>query len=498
VPVLLLAAAVVAAAALDPAASASGADALARPGKVLRRAEAVLSADRRPRRDLTPLLFRLIRAYPSLAPGDRARASRLLARPTDHPDPDGNAWRVPEADASPACSPNFCVHWVDRGADAPDLRDSNGTADGDGVPDWVEANQLVAEQAYATENGSLGWRAPRSDGRRGGRNGKTDIYLADVGRQGLFGYAAPDRGQIGDGRRFRRSLFAYLVMDDDFSRRQFPGTVPLEDLQVTLAHEYNHILQFTYDAFQDLWAVESTAVWMEDQVFDAINDYRRYLRRWVRLRSVPLTAPSIKVYGSAVWNHWLQRRYGAKLMRNAWAGATKVRPATFSVGTYDRAIRGAGPSTFALDFVRFCRDVAEWRTGRAFPEGGSYPDLRRQGRLSPGRELTRRLNHTTFQMLQIAPRGRSIHVRARVPRGTSAGLALVGRIGSERRGGVISRLDFARHGGLLSVGLPRPRRFDRITAVAVNADTTQKGFDPLRIDWRYTDDRVPFELRAIR
>ena len=47
---------------------------------------------------------------------------------------------------------------------------------------------------------------------------------------------------------------------------------------MTLAHEYNHILQFGYDAYQDAWFAESTAVWMEDQVYNGINDYLRYVR----------------------------------------------------------------------------------------------------------------------------------------------------------------------------------------------------------------------------
>ena len=58
------------------------------------------------------------------------------------------------------------------------------------------------------------------------------------------------------------------MIDNDYAPLQFPGTTPLTDLEVTLAHEYNHVLQFGYDAFQDTWFVESTATWMEDQVYD--------------------------------------------------------------------------------------------------------------------------------------------------------------------------------------------------------------------------------------
>ncbi len=110
---------------------------------------------------------------------------------------------------------------------------------------------------------------------------------------------------------------------------------------MTFAHEYNHILQFGYDAYQDPWFAEASATWMEDQVYNGINDYLRYVRRWVRLYETPLTANSIKEYGSAVWNQWLARRYGPEIIRKAWAGAIDAKPGGFSVASYERALRSA-------------------------------------------------------------------------------------------------------------------------------------------------------------
>jgi hypothetical protein len=493
---LLAAAGALAAVAAAPAADGA-APAPERAARVLQRAQALREDARRANGELTAALLRLVRAYPSLAAGDRRQADRLLARPTDRDDPEGNAWRAPEAAASPACTPNFCVHWVARTPDAPSLADANGVFDGDRVPDYVEQTQFVAEQVFAVENGTLRWRAPKSDRGRGGRNGKTDVYLSDVGAAGLFGYAAPDVEQVGRGGRFPRSLYGYLVMDDDYQGRQYPGTTPLADLGVTLAHEYNHILGFSYDVLQDVWMSEATATWMEDQVYDPIDDYLRYLRRWAQRLRVPLTANSIKVYGSAVWNHWLQHRYGSDLIRRVWTGARRVHPAGYSVESYGRAIRRAGGSDFNRDFARFSRDLAEWRTATVFSEGRRYPDLRRSGRLRFGRSALRRLNHTTFELLGVRPaRAAAVRVTARVPRRVSSALALVGRVGGEKRGRVVSRLRFRLQGGRLSVKLPRPGRFDRITAVIVNADTRHRGFSPRRLDWRYLRNRVPFRVRA--
>lgn len=440
------------------------------------------------------MAFAIVVAVPASAQaGDQWAFRAPAARPTDHPDPNRNAYTVPEAPRSPACTRHFCVHWVAEGIDAPSLAD----ADGNGVPDYVTRVQEVAEHVHAVENGKLGWREPKSDGRDGGRRGKTDIYLDEIGGA-LFGYAAPDRGQATKAHRLPRRLHGYLVLDNDYARSEFPGTTPEKDLEVTVAHEYDHILQFGYDAYQDAWFAESSAVWMEDEVYNGINDYLRYVRRWVKRFDTPLTANSIKEYGSAVWNKWLAHRYGRSIVRRAWARAIHTKPGGFSVSAYGSAIRAAGGSSFGRDFVLFARDLPEWRTDSVFPEGSSFPDVSRQGSLPlGGRVLDRSLNHTTFQLLRVHARGgRAIVIRASAPRGISAGLALVGRTGSERHGRVASAVAYRPGGGRMAVHLTHPGRFKRLTAVLVNADTSASGFSARRLDWAYLTDSAPFRVAA--
>jgi hypothetical protein len=437
----------------------------------------------------------LIALFPASAvAGDQSIFRAPAARPTDHPDPNRNAYTVPEAPHSPACGRHFCVHWVAEGIDAPSLTDGNG----DGVPDYVERVQAVAEHVYSIENEKLGWRAPRSDGRKGGGKGKTDIYLDEIGGA-LFGYAVPDRGQATKAHRFPRHLHGYLVLDNNYEPFEFPGTTPLHDLQVTIAHEYNHILQFGYDAYQDIWFAESSAVWMEDEVYNGNDDYLRYVRRWVKLFDTPLTAAnSIKVYGSAVWNKWLAHRYGRSIVRSAWARAVHTKPGGFSVAAYNSAIEAAGGSGFSRDFAHFAADLPEWRTDTVFPEGHLYPDVSRQGSLPDnGVSLEPRLNHTTFRLLRLHARsGRALVVDTVAPRGIAAGLALVGRIGSERGGRVVKVTRFKSHGGRLVARISHPGRFSRLTTVLVNADVRETGFNARRLDWTYLTDRAPFRVSA--
>jgi len=410
---------------------------------------------------------------------------------------------VGEAADSPDCGAHFCVHWAAFGVDAPSLADR----DGDGVPDYVERVLAVAENVRHVENEVLGWRAPFGDGTRGGEVDKTDIYLTELAGEQVFGYTATDPAQAEPGAAAPTSRSAYLVLDNDYSAFDYPGTKPGRDLKVTLAHEYDHVLQYGYDALdveRDPWFAESSAVWMEDQVYNDINDYLRYVRRWVGtgkrtgMWKRPLTQGSIKEYGSAVWNEWLTHHYGRPILREAWADAASAQPPGFGVAAYEAALQAAGGGTFGHEFTRFAADVAEWRTGIGFRESSLYPDMPRQGTLTlDGTRRTRHLNHTTFSLIAVpATEAGEVVVHVTAPEGVAAGLALVGRLGSETGGTTVQALAYREEGGELVARLPDPGRFQRITAVLVNADTQISGWDPSEEVWSYTGNDEPFEVTA--
>jgi hypothetical protein len=92
--------------------------------------------------------------------------------------------------------------------------------------------------------------------------------------------------------------------------------------------------------------------------------------------------------------------------------------------------------------------------------------------------------------------GRAVVLTVQAARGDTAAVALVGRLGSEKHGTVVSRLNFNRSGGRMTVRLRRPGRFSRITAVLVNADSAAFGFSARRFDWNYLTDTAPFRARA--
>jgi hypothetical protein len=463
------------------------------PGTVLRRAERAFEkpAVVPPRRDLSPLLRRLALDLPRLHGDARRRAAGLLARPDEGgADPQQNGWSAAEAQGSPFCSAHYCVHWVASGSDAPDLTDANGN----GVPDWVETVSATAENVHAVENGQLGWRTPKGDGSMGGGGQNlTDIYLVDVGGSGIYGYAAPDP------QPDNHALFAYLVLDNDFTPGQFPGYAgPVTPLQVTLAHEYNHVLQFNYDAFEETWMLESTAVWMEGKVYDSVHDYLQYLPGWVALTKQPLTTfdgsdpnsrKNVKVYGSGVWNKWLDARYGQDVVRQAWEDSVKAT--SFAPSAYDAAIRQHGGPGFAADFASFSAATAEWQAPNSgFPEGSLYPDVERAGQLAVNSApAVVDLDHTTFALVDVpvssAPR---IRLAVASPPGTSSSLALVGRTGT----GLVQTEQMLPGGGHGVVTFENPGGLSRLTAVLVNSDVQHGPFSSDLQDYPFKRNKQQF------
>jgi hypothetical protein len=449
-------------------------------------------------KELTPVLKDLAIRMRALPSGDRAEARRLLQRPTaGQVQPGEEAYRA-DATEHQICTEHFCIHWVTNpdpsDPDPPPLADPNGN----GIPEYVETMGQVFEHVYAVENVAMGWREPTPDGTNGGDFNKTDVYIKQLGdpkgEQSIFGYATVDPGQEAN------SQASFLVMDDDYASNEFRRyTEPVAPMQVTAAHEYNHVVQFGYDVLQDAWMFESTAVWMEDKVYDDINDYLSYLPGWSKRSELPLTQfnagdlsdpDNVKVYGDIVWNRWIDERYGQDTIRAAWEKSLQTRPISFAPDAYDAALLAQG-TTFFDSFTRFAADTAEWRTA-GFEEGNVWPDVVRatDRSLAPGGQgVEGTLDHASFALVNVTPTSDAkIKLIGSLPRGTRGAFALVGREGDEAGGAVTLEMRRLATGGQTSVELVNPGRFARLTAVLVNADMTQSGFSQFTGDWEFAKD----------
>jgi len=397
-------------------------------------------------RDVTVALRDLAVALPALSGAERRQARNLLARPTDKNDRD---YFGKEADDSPLCDAQFCIHWTDKAKNRP-------ASEG-----FVQQIRKSVTRSHDVENDSLGWKKPKSDGKLGarhglGKDGQTDVYVTNLGKN-LYGYASTDPGQRG------RKRHAYLVLDNDYTG--FPSP-PVKSMQVTVAHEYNHILQFNYDVFEDVWLFESTATWAEEKVYPAIDDYLYYLPTVASEPQVPMTGQSIKVYGEAVWNHWLSARFGDAVVRNVWEVSPKQEG--FAVDAYDEAIENAGGPGFPRELGDFFAATAEWRSIPAFPDYSDYPDVKRSGRVTEDADKTK-LDNTSYRLYKVEPTAAAVTLKVKAEKGTRSSISLVGREGGQP-GALTTATRYLGKGGSGKVTLADPGRFSRVTAVVANVD----------------------------
>lgn len=266
------------------------------------------------RPDATMALRDLWLLKDALSPADRAIADRLSARP-DKPAVIGDA--------------NISLHY-----DPAELN-----------PAAYDANTALQTVQYvANTYAGSGYRRPKSDRGKGGSNA-VDIYLDQL-EPGLYGYCTTDQ------RKYPRGKFdvwAFCVLDADYAGFQ---RTPLENLQVTAAHEYFHATQYAYDANEDRWLLEATATWAEDELYDNINDNVQYLR------SSPISSPGHPldkfedngVFQYGAWNffRFLTERFPEKtgalpgLILQIWKNADSSkgpRKDRFSTQAIDKALR---------------------------------------------------------------------------------------------------------------------------------------------------------------
>jgi hypothetical protein len=397
--------------------------------------------------------------YRDLSGADRDAADVLLARPTDGgSDVAGDGYQE-GVEVREECSTNFCFHWVETTADAVSTTDSNSN----GIPDYVQSAADIFENVRGVEVNDLGFRPPKPDTTSADNGGgaQSDVYFADVGGDGIYGYCTsddPNRTHLGGSYPFY-DVSAYCVVDNDFSQAQFGNEVfGLTAMEVTAAHEYFHAIQFAYDVSEDDWLMEGSAVWMEDLVYNDINDYYQYLPvSQMGLPFVPLDYSSPSSDDSLTG----QSKYGAFLffryledheLATTTDGTNYIADIQFMHEIWVNAdsTGGASNDQYSLQAVKSMLDARQRKFTTAyqtfgvanlFPfafygEGVQYqeianpdPTLARITGAKPSKVLSGRLDHLTHAYADFFP-GKGVRsssklkLRIDAPAGRSKGSAV--------------------------------------------------------------------------
>jgi hypothetical protein len=197
---------------------------------------------------------------------------------------------------------HFRIEYQTTGPDAPPASD---VTPANGVPDFVERTGEACERSWSIEVDSLGYRAPPLSG--GGRR-----YTVRYQNQSSYGYT------IVSGPTTEIVLHPNYV---GFPFNDDPDGDVIGSLRVTVAHELKHAIQRMYSSWiEDNW-LELDATWIEDLVYDEVNDYLHFVRR----PGSPFTAPALPLnaggsgsYEDCNWQHFQSQTYGNAFLLRFW------------------------------------------------------------------------------------------------------------------------------------------------------------------------------------
>ncbi|UCB53105.1 MAG: hypothetical protein JSV10_03205 [Candidatus Zixiibacteriota bacterium] len=297
----------------------------------------------------SPILAEVIRDWNLLSPATQSSLNSLMARPNRQ-----------YSYVSP--SNYFKIHYNKTGSHAVPSLDDNGND----IPDYVEWLGDYADSVWRTQVANLGYFDPPSDGGAGGDN-RYDIYTENMP---YYGYAQPES----PGPKPWDDYTSYISVHRDFygfPPNQDPDGNQKGAMKVTLAHEFFHAIEFAYDVYEDIWYMETSSTWMEDVVYDVVNDCYNYLPHFFDHPEESMQSTSIHMYANYIWNSYLSENFGLDAVWGIWNGCVWHD----GLWSLDSVLFARGSSrdeefkTFtAWNFVTGNRD-----DGIHYDEGSEYP-----------------------------------------------------------------------------------------------------------------------------
>jgi len=302
----------------------------------------------------TPVMMEAMNAAPSLSTAFRAEVEEASTRP-------------PTDSVYATASGHFLIHY--------DLDSVNKVpatdADSSGHPDFIEMLALYLDSCWSYEVDYLGWRMPPDDGVAGG-DGRYDVYPTSIGL--VYGFTIQDQ----PGPEPWSDYTSYILLN-----KSFMGFPPNDDpegdqagtMKATCAHEFNHACQFADNALQqhvaESWFQELSATWIEDVVYDTVNDNYYFLDDFFPFPQLTLFDGGQHKYGAFVFGKFIEESLDTNVIRSAW---DKMRWSGASV-SLDTALMDKG-SSFAATY----RTFAGWNyftdtrnLGLHYSEADRYP-----------------------------------------------------------------------------------------------------------------------------
>ncbi len=286
----------------------------------------------------------------------------------------------------------FRIHYTSSGDDAvPD-----GDVNQNQVPDYVEQIAEAVEFSWESQIIRMGWAAPPPDQGLGGDD-RYDIYLENILWDGTAGYTdgGYDEQIVGDNPNTpeieTQASHSFISLDNDYQEVDTWGELPytkMDYMRSTATHEFNHAIQFGYDSQEPAdWLWEATATWIQDEVYDHINDGDEFLESVFKSPDTCQIAYGGEErleddghwYGMWIFLRYISEQHGPQTVRAMWEHARQLD----GYAILDAALGGAGV-TLEETFQGFTLALLT----RGFEEGTNYPTVRLEGEAQSGQTFT--------------------------------------------------------------------------------------------------------------
>jgi len=184
----------------------------------------------------------------------------------------------------------------------------------------------------------------RRDGSMGGGTDLFDVYIANLQSDGFYGVAFADRTD--DSSANPNDYIGYVCVD---------SSLPSDRVQSTPVHEYHHLVQFAYNAWQSAWLMEATATWFQKKAFPSNTQYYQRVETFMSYSDYDLTSTiSDREYGAAAFLLYCDTQLGNDVVRLMW---DKSVTSTFASSRGFYAVAYALKlSTYAYDWITFIFD----------------------------------------------------------------------------------------------------------------------------------------------
>lgn len=270
---------------------------------------------------------------------------------------------------------NFRVHYDLSGDNAVTLTDS----DNNEIPDYIDSTLIFLVKSYDVEVNQLGWNEPVSDlnassNQENGGSGAIDVYIVELLNERTYGYASPVTVDNENGNS------GFLVLDNNYTDKIY-HTKSFDALKVTVAHEFHHIIQFSYGkSLPSRIISEMLSTYIENKVFPETLDMKNYVDSLFRSPLSSQIGQGDFTYGYMynIFFHYVDLKYGQEQVHELWE--VLIGKNEHFLRVWDRYFKETFQTSMEIEFTEF----VEWCyysgdravEGQYFPFGKYFTNLR--------------------------------------------------------------------------------------------------------------------------